>query len=115
MAFVAQWIVLLIGLSFVAQTWCATRRRQAIQLAPLALIPQMLFSGLFLPVSKIPESLQWATRRSNTCSRVPIGRLQPMSDKFGFGSVPLDRTWALIDQQWARFGRIWVRHGQNWV
>lgn len=32
---------------------------KAIQLAPLALIPQMLFSGLFLPVSKIPESLQW--------------------------------------------------------
>lgn len=32
---------------------------KAIQLAPLALIPQMLFSGLFLPVSKIPSSLQW--------------------------------------------------------
>ncbi|CAK0904346.1 unnamed protein product [Prorocentrum cordatum] len=32
---------------------------KAIQLAPLALIPQMLFSGLFLPVSKIPTSLQW--------------------------------------------------------
>merc|ERR1712217_55836 len=33
--------------------------QKAIQLAPLALIPQMLFSGLFLPVGKIPQSLQW--------------------------------------------------------
>jgi len=33
--------------------------QKANQLAPLALIPQMLFSGLFLPVSKIPVSLQW--------------------------------------------------------
>jgi len=33
--------------------------QKAIQLAPLALIPQMLFSGLFLPVEKIPASLRW--------------------------------------------------------
>lgn len=33
--------------------------QKAIQLAPLALIPQMLFSGLFLPVQKIPTSLRW--------------------------------------------------------
>merc|ERR1719263_2345774 len=33
--------------------------QKAIQLAPLALIPQMLFSGLFIPVSKIPASLRW--------------------------------------------------------
>jgi len=33
--------------------------QKALQLAPLALIPQMLFSGLFLPVQKIPASLQW--------------------------------------------------------
>lgn len=33
--------------------------QKAIQLAPLTLIPQMLFSGLFLPVGKIPESLRW--------------------------------------------------------
>merc|ERR1719498_1255172 len=33
--------------------------QKAIQLAPLALIPQMLFSGLFLPVQKIPASLRW--------------------------------------------------------
>mmetsp|Transcript_119478 Transcript_119478/g.385749 ORF Transcript_119478/g.385749 Transcript_119478/m.385749 type:complete len:662 (+) Transcript_119478:68-2053(+) len=33
--------------------------QKAIQLAPLALIPQMLFSGLFLPVEKIPSSLRW--------------------------------------------------------
>merc|ERR1711974_547952 len=33
--------------------------QKALQLAPSALIPQMLFSGLFLPVSKIPASLQW--------------------------------------------------------
>mmetsp|Transcript_96922 Transcript_96922/g.211909 ORF Transcript_96922/g.211909 Transcript_96922/m.211909 type:complete len:696 (-) Transcript_96922:403-2490(-) len=32
---------------------------KAIQFGPLALVPQMLFSGLFLPVSKIPDSLQW--------------------------------------------------------
>jgi len=33
--------------------------QKALQLAPLALIPQMLFSGLFLPVEKIPLSLRW--------------------------------------------------------
>lgn len=33
--------------------------QKAIQLAPLTLIPQMLFSGLFLPVSKIPISFRW--------------------------------------------------------
>lgn len=33
--------------------------QKAIQLAPLALIPQMLFSGLFVPVSRIPVSLRW--------------------------------------------------------
>jgi len=33
--------------------------QKAMQLAPLALIPQMLFSGLFLPVAKIPSSLRW--------------------------------------------------------
>lgn len=33
--------------------------QKAIQLAPLTLIPQMLFSGLFLPVEKIPGSLRW--------------------------------------------------------
>lgn len=33
--------------------------QKAIQLAPLTLIPQMLFSGLFLPVQKIPASLRW--------------------------------------------------------
>jgi len=39
---------------------CAVSSAQkAIQLAPLALIPQMLFSGLFLPIQKIPPSLRW--------------------------------------------------------
>jgi len=39
---------------------CAVSSAQkAIQLAPLALIPQMLFSGLFLPIKKIPSSLRW--------------------------------------------------------
>merc|ERR1712187_510734 len=33
--------------------------QKAIQLAPLVLIPQMLFSGLFIPVEKIPQSLRW--------------------------------------------------------
>ncbi|CAE8613773.1 unnamed protein product [Polarella glacialis] len=33
--------------------------QKAVQLAPLTLIPQMLFSGLFLPVAKIPLSLRW--------------------------------------------------------
>lgn len=32
---------------------------KAMQLAPVVQVPQMLFSGLFLPVSKIPASLQW--------------------------------------------------------
>jgi hypothetical protein len=45
-------LALVIGCGVAAAT-------KAIQLAPLALIPQMLFSGLFLPVSKIPESLRW--------------------------------------------------------
>jgi len=39
---------------------CAVSSAQkAIQLGPLALIPQMLFSGLFLPIQKIPSSLRW--------------------------------------------------------
>eukprot|EP00933_Yihiella_yeosuensis_P004369 TRINITY_DN108733_c0_g1_i1.p1 TRINITY_DN108733_c0_g1~~TRINITY_DN108733_c0_g1_i1.p1 ORF type:complete len:672 (-),score=104.87 TRINITY_DN108733_c0_g1_i1:466-2481(-) len=33
--------------------------QKALQLAPLTLIPQMLFSGLFLPVESIPLSLRW--------------------------------------------------------
>merc|ERR1712187_824704 len=33
--------------------------QKAVQLAPLVLIPQMLFSGLFVPVSAIPASLRW--------------------------------------------------------
>jgi len=33
--------------------------QQAIQLAPLTLFPQLLFSGLLLPISKIPVSLGW--------------------------------------------------------
>lgn len=33
--------------------------QKALQLAPLTLIPQMLFSGLFLPVAKIPSTLRW--------------------------------------------------------
>eukprot|EP00928_Gymnodinium_smaydae_P029715 TRINITY_DN22300_c0_g1_i1.p1 TRINITY_DN22300_c0_g1~~TRINITY_DN22300_c0_g1_i1.p1 ORF type:complete len:682 (+),score=91.49 TRINITY_DN22300_c0_g1_i1:46-2046(+) len=32
---------------------------KAIQFAPLVLLPQMLFSGLFVPVGKIPSSLRW--------------------------------------------------------
>ncbi|CAE8676936.1 unnamed protein product, partial [Polarella glacialis] len=36
-----------------------TSGQKALQLAPLTLVPQMLFSGLFLPVAKIPASLRW--------------------------------------------------------
>jgi len=32
---------------------------KAMQLAPLVLIPQLLFSGLFVPVGSIPASLRW--------------------------------------------------------
>merc|ERR1719182_664865 len=32
---------------------------KSIQLAPLVLLPQMLFSGLFIPVDQIPDSLKW--------------------------------------------------------
>jgi len=33
---------------------------KAMQLGPLTMLPQMLFSGLFVPVNKIPKSLRWA-------------------------------------------------------
>merc|ERR1712025_1368769 len=32
---------------------------KAIQLMPLVMLPQMLFSGLFIPVDAIPSSLKW--------------------------------------------------------
>jgi hypothetical protein len=32
---------------------------KAIQFGPLVLLPQMLFSGLFVPVGKVPASLRW--------------------------------------------------------
>eukprot|EP00929_Paragymnodinium_shiwhaense_P003160 TRINITY_DN103595_c0_g1_i1.p1 TRINITY_DN103595_c0_g1~~TRINITY_DN103595_c0_g1_i1.p1 ORF type:complete len:703 (+),score=153.58 TRINITY_DN103595_c0_g1_i1:77-2110(+) len=32
---------------------------KAIQFGPLVLLPQMLFSGLFVPVGKVPQSLRW--------------------------------------------------------
>merc|ERR1712061_934740 len=32
---------------------------KAMQFAPLVLLPQMLFSGLFIPVNSIPVSLRW--------------------------------------------------------
>jgi len=32
---------------------------KAMQLGPLTLLPQMLFSGLFVPVNNIPQSLRW--------------------------------------------------------
>merc|ERR1711870_154218 len=54
------WALALASSSLALVISCGVASAQkAIQLAPLALIPQMLFSGLFLPVGKIPGSLQW--------------------------------------------------------
>lgn len=61
--FYLVWFTWLLGLassSLALVIGCGVASPQkAIQLAPLVLIPQMLFSGLFLPVQKIPQSLQW--------------------------------------------------------
>jgi ABC-type multidrug transport system permease subunit len=46
------------GLSLIVSAGVASVEK-AIQLAPMALLPQMLFSGLFIPVDEIPDSLKW--------------------------------------------------------
>jgi hypothetical protein len=46
------------GLSMIVGGGVASVEK-AIQLAPLVLLPQMLFSGLFIPVDQIPDSLKW--------------------------------------------------------
>jgi len=46
------------GLSMIVGSGVASVEK-AIQLAPLTLLPQMLFSGLFIPVDQIPDSLKW--------------------------------------------------------
>lgn len=56
-----SWLLGISSSSLALLVGCGVASAQkAIQLAPLTLIPQMLFSGLFVPVAKIPESLRWA-------------------------------------------------------
>jgi len=56
-----SWLLGIASSSIALLVGCGVASAQkAIQLAPLALIPQMLFSGLFVPVAKIPLSLRWA-------------------------------------------------------
>jgi hypothetical protein len=55
-----SWLLGLASASISLIVGCGVASAQkAMQLAPLALIPQMLFSGLFIPVQKIPASLRW--------------------------------------------------------
>jgi len=57
---VLSWLLGIASSSLSLIVGCGVASAQkAIQLAPLVLIPQMLFSGLFIPVSKIPSSLRW--------------------------------------------------------
>jgi len=46
------------GLSLIIGS-AVTSVEKAIQLIPLVMLPQMLFSGLFIPVDSIPSSLKW--------------------------------------------------------
>jgi len=56
-----SWLLGIASSSLALLVGCGVASAQkAIQLAPLTLIPQMLFSGLFVPVAKIPLSLRWA-------------------------------------------------------
>ncbi|CAJ1354546.1 unnamed protein product [Effrenium voratum] len=56
-----SWLLGIASSSLALLVGCGVASAQkAIQLAPLTLIPQMLFSGLFVPVAKIPASLRWA-------------------------------------------------------
>lgn len=56
-----SWLLGIASSSLALLVGCGVASAQkAIQLAPLTLIPQMLFSGLFVPVAKIPSSLRWA-------------------------------------------------------
>ncbi|CAE7034882.1 st [Symbiodinium natans] len=56
-----SWMLGIASSSLALLVGCGVSSAQkAIQLAPLTLIPQMLFSGLFVPVAKIPLSLRWA-------------------------------------------------------
>ncbi|CAJ1459430.1 unnamed protein product [Effrenium voratum] len=56
-----SWLLGIASSSLALLVGCGVASAQkAIQLTPLALIPQMLFSGLFVPVAKIPASLRWA-------------------------------------------------------
>jgi ABC-type multidrug transport system ATPase subunit len=60
MLVILAWLLGITSASIALIVGCAVASPQkAIQLAPLALLPQMLFSGLFLPVDKIPVSLRW--------------------------------------------------------
>merc|ERR1739848_640217 len=46
------------GLTLIASSGVASVEK-AIQLAPMALLTQLLFSGIFIPVDQIPDSLKW--------------------------------------------------------
>ena len=55
------WLVMLAASAFSFVLGAAvTDAKQAQQFAPLVLVPQLLFSGLFIPISLIPPVLRWA-------------------------------------------------------
>jgi len=54
------WLLGIASSSLALIVGCAVASAEkAIQFGPLVLLPQMLFSGLFVPVGKVPESLRW--------------------------------------------------------
>jgi len=54
------WMLGLAASSIALLIGCAVGTSEnAVRVAPLVQVPQMLFSGLFLPVQKIPSSIRW--------------------------------------------------------
>ena len=59
---------------------------QAQQLAPLVLVPQLLFAGLFVPISAIPDFISWAQYICVLKYAINLGTLA----EFGDCEVELD-------------------------
>jgi len=56
----ASWLLSVASTSLALLVGCGVSSvEKAMQFAPLVLLPQMLFSGLFVPVNSIPVSLRW--------------------------------------------------------
>jgi len=55
-----NWLLSIASTSLALLVGCGVASvEKAMQFAPLVLLPQMLFSGLFIPVNSIPVSLRW--------------------------------------------------------